>query len=1315
MSSTDSVHGSITRLLNRQFFDSSQGFGMNNFFWFKLRFPFPVVLGVLLLSALPGSSNAATTFNNWSSSGPFPAPSKAVVKALAVAPTTPIATIYSGTDGGGIYTMSEGGTSWSAANSGLKNMQVQAFAVHPADPRICYAGTKEGVFKSSDGAISWNGTSSGLAGSDVRALAIDPQTPANVYAATDSGVSKSVNNGTSWSGASTGLASLNVRALLIDPTATNVIYAATDGGIFQSTDAAAHWALIGAGLGTSDVLSLAYAATTPAATLFAGTNGGGIFLSTDGGATWTADNQAGSLTSLVVNAVLVDNPLAPTLAYAGTANGLFKQSYSTGSWSSWTAAGSGVATPAVLHALVNNPASRATLYAGSDLGAFRSTNSAGAWTSVAAGLRQGSALAIKPIDSTVIVAGLGGGGLYHSSDSAGSWIATTSSDPSTPSALLYDASGSPVYAGSGSGVYKSSDDGATWSSISATLANTDVRALAFGTGSALHAGTAEGVFVWNSGTLTWGAYPAGQPTNSDVTGLAYRGSSLFAGTNGGGVFRSDGGGAWSQINSGLSSTVISSLTLDATNVFAGTASGVFRSADNGNSWVAVNSGISTLGIKSLAIASGVPSFLTAGTNGGGVFFSTNAGDVWIPMNTGLSDKTVTALSASSSSKKVYAASAGAKIFGINLSPVSALAPAAPLPASPIDFGAINVADSKATVFSLLNTGTLQLNVSSLTLGGTDSSLFSITQGGGRPCTLPAVTIEAGDYCTVSVNFSPLASGVKSAFLAVASDAPNQPVTAYLTGKGGFPPQATITAPGTGATVRNPLAIVGSALDKNQVDGTPGSGATLAKVEISTDNGSTWTSATKSPTINSWTQWSYNWTANPLPLNGPYNISARATDSNGFVQTLLSTTSVTVDNTPPVTTITVTPKLLDNASSGSFSFTVNKAGSTSQCQIDGGTEAPCSSPFGYQALSDGSHSFSIQSTDAVGNLETTAKSYAWVIDTLPPATSITSQPAPYTQLSDAAFAFSANEANSTFLCTLDGAAATCTSPKSYTNLADGSHSFSVRSTDPAGNSSASPPTTQSYSWIVDKNNKPTSAVTAPVVPLTGLNYSLGGTALDSVSGVKSVSVSINNGTPAAAVNSAVGPAQPWSSWSYLWSLPVNGSYAVQSVATDNAGNLQERQLRSRQSGPRCPAGGSGKRRADRLQHPPGHHRHGGCRGRRAPAAEGTGRGLRLGQPAGQSRLERRQRHYHLELQLAAAGRRQLHHPGARPGRGARPERRRGGQRLAGRQQECDHRYRRSGLDHYCACQPQPERASGLAGRHSRRPRPRHRREAGEHHH
>src|SRR5215213_2862693 len=78
------------------------------------------------------------------------------------------------------------------------------------------------------------------------------------------------------------------------------------------------------------------------------------------------------------------------------------------------------------------------------------------------------------------------------------------------------------------------------------------------------------------------------------------------------------------------------------------------------------------------------------------------------------------------------------------------------------------------------------------------------------------------------------------------------------------------------------------------------------------------------------------------------------------------------------------------------------------------------------------------------------------DTTPPETTIDSGPSGTISVADATFAFSSDETNSTFECSLDGAAySTCTSPRRYAKLSNGSHTFDVRATDGAGNVDASP--------------------------------------------------------------------------------------------------------------------------------------------------------------------------------------------------------------------------------------------------------------------
>lgn len=94
---------------------------------------------------------------------------------------------------------------------------------------------------------------------------------------------------------------------------------------------------------------------------------------------------------------------------------------------------------------------------------------------------------------------------------------------------------------------------------------------------------------------------------------------------------------------------------------------------------------------------------------------------------------------------------------------------------------------------------------------------------------------------------------------------------------------------------------------------------------------------------------------------------------------------------------------------------------------------------------------------------TPASYHWLIDILPPDTTITSAPTNPSDSVDAAFEFT-SETGATFECRNDGDAyGPCLSGDIFGPYGDGEHTFEVRAIDTAGNPG---PTPASYTWTID---------------------------------------------------------------------------------------------------------------------------------------------------------------------------------------------------------------------------------------------------------
>jgi hypothetical protein len=113
--------------------------------------------------------------------------------------------------------------------------------------------------------------------------------------------------------------------------------------------------------------------------------------------------------------------------------------------------------------------------------------------------------------------------------------------------------------------------------------------------------------------------------------------------------------------------------------------------------------------------------------------------------------------------------------------------------------------------------------------------------------------------------------------------------------------------------------------------------------------------------------------------GPVDEGAHAyiaTASDGFGNATSSASRiVTVDRTAPVTTVTGGPaEGTDVSGAATFTFRVTEPGTT-QCRVDGGAWAACTSPVTGPS-STGSHELALRSTDVAGNAEAAGPVRTW---------------------------------------------------------------------------------------------------------------------------------------------------------------------------------------------------------------------------------------------------------------------------------------------------------------------------------------------------
>lgn len=611
--------------------------------------------------------------------------------------------IWSGAASGGIWRSTDSGMSWAAMDDELPTLAIGCIVTHPGNSNIIYLGTGEGMFngdavmgagvlRSIDGGQTWNTTGLIWELSEyaaVNEMAMHPTNPNILLAATRNGIYRTSNGGDNWTHTlyfESG--NEDAKEMWIDPGNPNIVYTAlgypwgdNNNGIYKSTDNGLTWQKLSNGLPTNYLnvgrISLTLQKSN-SAILYAGFAGSisynnaglyGVYKTIDGGATWTqtctSPNFYGS--QGWYNNVIAADPVNPNVVYSGGVY-LYK---SINGGVDWTDITNGIHVDQ--HAIEFHPNDPQKIYVGNDGGMYRTGNGGSTWTSINDGLTtmQFYAMGSDPNNSAIAFGGtqdngtnrysgtltwdhvMGGDGGecnvdysnskivyaeyqngYHMKSTnggnswsainnglgSGPWVAPVEMDPVTPQflytisnsnlykttnggsnwSLLFDPSGSLgtcirvapgdyriIYVSGSSVIYRSTNAGSSWTDISSGLGGISLSSIA------VHPAAAQTLYVASS---NWN-----------------QGEHVFKST--------DGGSNWQNVTHDLPNVPCNSIVIDPDypeHVYVGTDLGVYLSVDAGSSWIEWDAGFPNVVVDELDIQKNAR-VLRAATHGRGMW------------------------------------------------------------------------------------------------------------------------------------------------------------------------------------------------------------------------------------------------------------------------------------------------------------------------------------------------------------------------------------------------------------------------------------------------------------------------------------------------------------------------------------------------------------------------------------------------------------------------------------------------------------------------------------------------------------------------
>ncbi|MFH1198517.1 MAG: hypothetical protein V1720_22630 [bacterium] len=195
------------------------------------------------------------------------------------------------TQNNGVMRSSNGGSSWSNAQSGLSGSGawVGPIIAHPTDAGIFYTARGQ-VFKTTNWGASWSSISSGTSGT-ISQLAISTKSPNIIYASSGSNIYKSTNNGTSFTLVKNGLPNSTITSIFVHPDSSGIVFVTFSGfsasqKIYRSINGAQNWVNISGDLPNSPANDVLILPQTGSATLYFIATDVGVFVSENYGTSW---------------------------------------------------------------------------------------------------------------------------------------------------------------------------------------------------------------------------------------------------------------------------------------------------------------------------------------------------------------------------------------------------------------------------------------------------------------------------------------------------------------------------------------------------------------------------------------------------------------------------------------------------------------------------------------------------------------------------------------------------------------------------------------------------------------------------------------------------------------------------------------------------------------------------------------------------------------------------------------------------------------------------------------------------------------------